>query len=142
MINEERVKVMTRMEAFEQADGKKSKPMAEYYRKDYVAMEMLISIITGTIGFGLLLVVWVLLGKGVEQWLYQIDIENLGATIWPFAWRYLLFMLFYLTISFFYYNHKYTVGRKKIKQYYQDLLLMEKLYSEEEQQTKPTGGIA
>ena len=47
MVNEERLRPMVKMAMFDKNEGKHCKPMIEYSRQDYVAMEMLKSFVTG-----------------------------------------------------------------------------------------------
>ena len=55
MLNENRVKLMTRMAAYEEKKGKEDIPISSYYRKDYVGLNVLITILWTTIGYGLFL---------------------------------------------------------------------------------------
>ena len=60
MVNEERLQHMIRLSQFDENDGKSCKPMTQYARKDYVALQMLISFVTGTLSYVLLFGLWAL----------------------------------------------------------------------------------
>ena len=46
MLNQERVCEMTKLAIFDQKKGREYKPMTEYFRRDYIARELLKSFIT------------------------------------------------------------------------------------------------
>ena len=48
MLNQERVCEMTKLAIFDQKKGREYKPMTEYFRRDYIARELLKSFLTGT----------------------------------------------------------------------------------------------
>ena len=138
MINVERVRIMTKMAAYEHRDGKSCKPMTEYFRRDYIAKEILISIVTGTIAFGLL--IGITLFSGLEDFLNSLNSMDIKQAVILLAIRYGIFMGIYLVVTYVIYNMRYTRGRKEVKRYYSRLSKVEKLYAEEEQQKRPTGG--
>ncbi len=140
MINEQHVKLMTKMEIFEDKEMQECLPMAEYYRSDYVSKHIIISVFTGTFAF--LLLSGLLLTDGLEDLLYSLDFSNLRGIIGVYLLWYLLFMGIYLLVTFVVYHTRYTAGRKKLRKMYQRLSLLEKIYEKEEQQTRPTGGNA
>ena len=40
MLNEERIRLMTKMASYEAREGKEHMPIKQYYRKDYVSYEL------------------------------------------------------------------------------------------------------
>ena len=75
MLNENRVKLMTRMAAYEEKKGKEDIPISSYYRKDYVGLNVLITILWTTIGYGLFLGL-VLIG-GMDNFLESLTITKM-----------------------------------------------------------------
>ena len=51
MISKERVRHMTKLAAFEEREGKEYRKMTQYFRRDYVGLELLKSFLSGTISF-------------------------------------------------------------------------------------------
>ena len=51
MLNQERVCEMTRLAIFDQKEGRGCRPMIQYFRKDYIAKELLKSFISGTAAY-------------------------------------------------------------------------------------------
>ena len=60
MVNEQRLHSMIKIAKFDANDGKRCKPMIQYARKDYVALQLLKSFVVGTIAFFMMLGLWVL----------------------------------------------------------------------------------
>ena len=137
MINEQRVKMMTEMQTFVDHNGEDMRPMIEYYRSDYIAKQLLLSILSGTIVFVLLCVL--VFTDDVESFLLSIDFENLAATVTPIVTRYIVFMVVYLAITLLIYGIRYGRGRKKVKKYYALLTALEKQYKQEEKRQQPIG---
>ena len=53
MLNEERIRLMTRMAAYEEHEGKKDIAISGYFRGDYISFQLLKSAIYATVGFAL-----------------------------------------------------------------------------------------
>lgn len=131
MLNHERICEMTRLAIFDQKDGQECKPMVQYFRKDYIAKEMIKSIVTGTAAFFLLAVMAAIydtqevMGKISSMGIRQILIGGIFC--------YALYMAGYLLITYAVYHVRYTAGRQKVKNYYQHLKKVNKIYREEDQ---------
>ena len=82
MLNEERIRSMTRLAIYENNEGKKTIPLSHYYKSDYVSKSLMKSFVYGTISFGIMLGMWMiyqmdnakksLFGGNLEQFLIQI----------------------------------------------------------------------
>lgn len=130
MVNEERLRHMIKMSEFDTNDGKRCKPMTQYARKDYVSMRLLGSFVTGTICYGLLLLLWGLyFMEELAGMLSSLDVQ--GAFI-ALGVSYLVFMLLYLGATYVIFNMKYTKGRRKVKNYYNSLKKVNQMYDREE----------
>lgn len=121
-------------------EGEELRPMMEYYRVDYVAKQVLLSILSGTLIFVIVCVL--VFTEDIEAFLLTIDLENLAKSMSPLLVRYGIFMAVYLAITMVVYSFRYSRGRRKVKKYYNQLLALEKQYKEEERHTKPTGGFS
>ena len=51
MLNEERIKLMTKMAAYEANEGKRNVAVSSYFRGDYIGLQVIKSIISATIAF-------------------------------------------------------------------------------------------
>ena len=59
MLNEEKVILMTQMASYEENEGKKNMAIGRYFRSDYIAIQVLMSILCATIAYGVCFAVFV-----------------------------------------------------------------------------------
>lgn len=129
MLNEERIKLMTKMAIYEKREGKEMLPVGDYYKSDYVSLKMVTTGISITIAYILLVVLW---GISKAEYLmaniHKIDLADLIKKI---AAGYILLLLAYLLISFIVYMLKYRAAKKSLKKYYKQLKQLGELYEDE-----------
>lgn len=141
MLNEERIRLMTKAAEFEAREGREAFKVNEYFRGDYVTFHMVKAWIGGTIAFLLGAVLW--LACRMEQLLaemYTLDFAGLGMSV--VKW-YVLFIIVYELIVFLAYYRKYTRVREAMKEYYAQLRQISGLYEQEDQRLEgrdATGG--
>ncbi len=117
MLNEERIRLMTRMAAYEEHEGKKDIAISEYFRGDYISFQLLKSAIYATVGFALAVAMYVL--YNIETFLedfYKVDTMDYLMTILKY---YCLVLAIYLVISYFVYSYRYHRAKKHVRQYNQ-----------------------
>lgn len=135
MVNEERLHCMIKMAEFDVNDGKKCKPMTQYARRDYVSLQLLKSFVTGTICYGLLLLLWSLYSmEKLMEMLNQIELLGFLITV---VGLYIAFMIIYLSATWFVYEMKYTDGRRKVKKYFNSLKKVNQMYEREKRLKMP-----
>lgn len=131
MLNQERICEMTKLAVFDQKEGQECRPMISYFRKDYIARELLKSFVTGTIAFCILAAMIVL--YHMETLLEQINSIDIRQTAIWIVLCYIVCMAVYFLITYIIYHMRYTKGRHKVKKYYLHLKKVNRLYREEEQ---------
>jgi uncharacterized membrane protein YidH (DUF202 family) len=130
MVNEQRLHSMIKIAKFDANDGKSCKPMIQYARKDYVALQLLKSFVIGTIAFFIMLGLWVL--YSMETLMKQINNMDLIQSAITLGILYVVFMVIYLLATYIIFNVKYTYGRRKVKKYYAGLKKINAMYLREE----------
>lgn len=130
MVNEQRLHSMIKIAKFDANDGESCKPMIQYARKDYVALQLLKSFVIGTIAFFIMLGLWVL--YSMETLMKQINNMDLIQSAITLGILYGVFMVIYLLATYIIFNVKYTYGRKKVKKYYAGLKKINAMYLREE----------
>lgn len=130
MVNEQRLHSMIKIAKFDANDGKSCKPMIQYARKDYVALQLLKSFVIGTIAFFIMLGLWVI--YSMETLMKQINNMDLIQSAITLGILYGVFMVIYLLATYIIFNVKYTYGRKKVKKYYAGLKKINAMYLREE----------
>lgn len=129
MIHEEKVILMTRMQAYEDKGGKKDIAVASYFRGDYLGMQVLKSIIYMTIAVVILYAGYIF--YHLEEFLkeiYQMDLLEYGKTL---ITDYLILVVVYALITYLVYALRYTKARKNLKRYYGRLKKLNAMYHEE-----------
>ena len=104
--------------------------MMQYARKDYVAMRMLGSFVSGTIGFALIFAAWAL--YSMDQIMRDLNTMDILGFITSVLTKYLIFMLFYMGVTYIVYNNRYTRGRREVKKYYNELKKLNRIYERED----------
>ena len=137
MINEERVKHMTRMAIYEKKYGAEIQPMLKYSKKDYVGLHGLGSFVAGTI------FVCVVYGAIVAAVLAAY-IENLSTTLIMLlgligVLSYSVYIIIHVFLSRRRATRIYNRGRKRIKELSGAYSILEELYDDEEMDKAPVG---
>ncbi|MCI8299123.1 MAG: hypothetical protein HFI69_02030 [Lachnospiraceae bacterium] len=137
MLNEERIRLMTKMVCYEEGEGKEYIPVKQYYRRDYVGVEMLKTFITSTIAFGILCLCWILYEmENIADILGGRDLVDFGISV---LIKYAVFAAVYQIIAFLVYNRRYTRATASVRKYYYTLRKVQKL-QEKEERTQPSEG--
>ncbi len=131
MLNEERVILMTKMEVYEENEGKRNVQIGNYFRGDYISLHILRSVISGTIAFGILFALYLFYDFEVfMENIYEIDLMD-------FVRRVLIayggMIVIYGLISYMVYSYRYSKAKKSLKKYYANLKKLNSLYNNEQQ---------
>ncbi|MBE5864632.1 MAG: hypothetical protein E7292_00270 [Lachnospiraceae bacterium] len=128
MLNEERVILMTKMASYEEHEGKENMKIGKYFRGDYIAVQVLKSILSATVAFALILGLYVLYDFEVfMQDLYKIDLVSFAKTILIY---YGVTVVVYAAFSYGIYTYRYSKARKSLKLYHQNLKKLNSMYEE------------
>ncbi len=129
MIHEERVALMTKMQAYEDRGGKSDIAIASYFRGDYIGLQILKSIVHMTIVACIIYAGH--LFYNLEDFLkdmYQMDWLEYAKTL---ATDYLILVMVYAVITYLIYAYRYTKAKKSLKKYYGRLKRLNAMYSKE-----------
>ena len=130
MINEEKVKIMTKLAMYEQGKGRTYLPVSRYYRSDYIGLALIKNFFLVTIGYGLILAV--IAAYNLEYLLdnvHKMDLISLGIVVLA---GYIGVLAVYSVLTYIQYTVKYHNAKKSVKQYYTQLTRLEKIYTREE----------
>ena len=128
MLNEERVILMTKMASYEEHEGKKNMKIGKYFRSDYIAVQVLKSILYATVAFVLIFGMFVLYDFEVfMQDIYKMDLVSFAKTLLTY---YGITVVIYGAISYVIYAYRYSKARKSLKLYYHNLKKLNSLYEE------------
>lgn len=134
MVNEEKVRLMTKLAMYEDADGKKEIPVASYFQSDYISYHVIKTAIFVTIAYLIILGLWAV--YKMDYILANLNPEPLTALIRKIVIIYVIILAVYLVISYFIYRFRYRRIRKDLKEYYHLLKQLNTLYDQEEQRVE------
>ncbi|MCD7867797.1 MAG: hypothetical protein LUG62_06300 [Clostridiales bacterium] len=129
MINEEKVKVMTRLAMYEQHEGKTHLPVSRYYRSDYIGLALIKNFFLASIGYimALAAVASFFIDFLMEN-IHKMDLILLGSYV---LIGYIAVLVIYSILTYVQYSVRYSRAKKSVRQYYMDLTRLEKIYDRE-----------
>lgn len=126
MLSQERIKLMTKMAAYEENEGKKYMSIGSYFRSDYMGMQVIRSVISGTLAFFLLAGLYVYYHfETMMQDIYKMDLLLLGRRV---LFYYIIFIAAYSVITYVIYSFRYSRAKRSLKHYYYHLKQLAAIY--------------
>lgn len=129
MLNEERVKIMTKMATYEGGRGQEDIKISSYFKKDYTSMHTLMTILWTTIGYVIIVAMGLLLN--MEKFLGNLTMQRLitiGAAI---LIGYVVALIIFGVISSMIYTKRYNIAKQNVKMYYRQLGRLNRMYEKE-----------
>lgn len=128
MLSEERIILMTKMASYESNEGKKNMAIGKYFRSDYIAIQVLKSIVYGTIAFLIVFALYVLYDfENFMLDLYKMDLLAFARNILIY---YAVSVVSYAVVSYIVYSYRYAKAKKNLKCYYHNLKKLSAMYTE------------
>mgnify|MGYP004660310621 FL=1 len=126
MLSQERIKLMTKMAAYEENEGKKYMSIGSYFRSDYMGMQVIRSVICGTLAFFLLAGLYVYYHfETMMQDIYKMDLMLMGRKV---LFYYVVFIAAYSVITYVVYSFRYSRAKRSLKHYYYHLKQLAAIY--------------
>lgn len=129
MLNEKRVKLMTRMAIYENGQGKEDFKINEYYQKDYTSLNTWISIIWVTLGYGI--IVGAVMLVFLDQIFSVASLSGLLVIAGEVVIGYLVLAVVTGIIAHNFYKKKHIEARKRVKRFNNNLTRLGKMYEKE-----------
>lgn len=130
MLDENRIRLMSRMASFEANEGKKYIPIATYFKGDYISFNVIKTALSVTVAYVILMLVYIY--YNIENYMadiYKLDMLAVGKSMLN---GYLVVLGVYCVVAFIIYALRYDRAKKNIQEYYQALKKLANLYDEEE----------
>ena len=129
MLNNRKVRLMTKLAIYEKEDGKEDIRLGKYYRVDYVRYQMLKTLVAVTFGYLILVLLTIIYNaEYLIAEAVKMDYAAIGRTMLGI---YLVLVLVFVGIAGIGYTVKYNRSRKKLGKYYQMLKRLRTIYREE-----------
>ena len=137
MINEEKVKIMTKLAMYEQGKGKKYLPVSKYYRSDYIGLALIKNFFLVTIGYCFIIAaVAVYFGEYLLENIHKLGLVLAGIYI---IVGYLIVLVAYSILTYIKYSVQYYRAKKSVREYYSWLTELNKIYAREEKRASGRG---
>lgn len=129
MLNEDKIRIMTRMAAFDQVEGKRDLSVNGYFRGDYISFQILKSALYATFGAMLMVLMYILydLETFLEDF-YKMDVMEFADNVMS---KYLVALAIYVVISYLVYAYRYTRAKRRIRDYLRCSRMLRSIYEEE-----------
>ena len=129
MLNEERIILMTKMASYEEHEGKQNMDIGNYFRSDYISLQIMKTVISATLTFAIVLGVFGFYHfETVMKEIYQVDLLEAGRRL---LLAYVIFTGIYTFICYLVYSYRYNRAKKSFKKYYSHLQELSELYEED-----------
>ncbi len=130
MLDESRIRLMTRMASYEDTEGKKTIPIAGYFRGDYIWFNVIMTAISTTVAFivGLAVYIYYNVETFVAQ-IYKLDIMAVGKKVLSV---YLIILGVFCLFAYIFYSWRHDRAKKSLQGYYQALRRLSAAYEEED----------
>lgn len=129
MLNEERVILMAHMASYECGEGKRNVKIGNYFRSDYIAVQVLKSVVSATIAFGVVFALYIFYDFEVfMQDLYKIDLITFAKNVLIY---YGVTVAGYSVLTYVISTYRYVKAKNSLKQYYHNLKKLNSLYDQQ-----------
>lgn len=129
MLNEEKIRLMTKAASFEAGEGKKALEMNRFYKGDYLSIHLIGAWISYTVAFCLCVGLWAFYKmEYLMTNLHKMDLAAFGKGL---ALLYFALLGIYLVIQYVVYYNRYQENRKKLAAYNHILKRISDIYESE-----------
>ena len=123
MLNEEKIILMTQMASYEENEGKKNMAIGRYFRSDYIAIQVLKSILCA-VCFALYVFYDF---ETFMQDIYKMDLISFAKNVLLY---YGITVVVYGAVSYLICSLRYARAKKSLKCYYNNLKKLNSIYNE------------
>lgn len=129
MLNEKRVKHMVKMASYESNEGKEELNITTYFRKDYVTLNVLCTLIWTTVAYAILILI---LGFGfMDIILENLTLIKAGILIGAVLVVYVVLLCVFGSIASTFYAKKHARAGKHVGIYKKQLETLQRMYEKE-----------
>ncbi|MBP3505785.1 MAG: hypothetical protein J6K43_05210 [Lachnospiraceae bacterium] len=134
VVNEDKVKLMTKLAIYESTKGKKQLNISKYYKRDYVRYNMFKTAVTATLAFFMILGGYILINA--EELLLKLNEMDLLHEATKLGIIYAVFVIGYMVIARLVYARKYEKVKPDVIIYNHNLKKLKEMYDKEEKEMK------
>ncbi len=130
MVNNRKIRLMTRLAMYEEGEGKEDIRLGNFFRRDFIRLQLFKNIIAVTVGYMFLVLLYI--GYKLEFIISEavnLDYLAMGRKLLAL---YLVILVVYVAASIVFGILYYNASRKKLAKYFRMLRLMRSFYREED----------
>jgi uncharacterized membrane protein len=127
MLNENKIKMMTKMAIYEKHEGRQMLKNSRYFKGDYVAFGVLRTLIATTFAYILMVILYALCN--MERLIADINSMDYAVVGRQLGLYYILLVIVYAVIGAMVYTCRYNKSRKGLKKYFSRLNKLERFYN-------------
>ena len=139
MLNEEKIRLMTRVTIYEKNEEFGSLVLARYYREDYVRLGCIRTVLVATVTYWLIVAAYVF--YQFENLLREINNMDYFSVIGKLMLGYVCFAGVMYVIAFLIYHIRYQSAKKGLIEYNRNLKRLIQMAEDEEYEDGPTQAI-
>ncbi len=129
MLDKKRIRLMARTAIYEKEHAEEDVKISTYYKKDYASLNTWITLIWVTVGYVLLVGIFLLCTvDSIMEGLTIVKLILLAAIALGF---YLVLLILYGIGAGNFYRKKHGRAKHRVKRYYRELSRLEKMYKKE-----------
>ena len=129
MLNEERVILMTRMASYECGEGKKNVKIGNYFRSDFIAVQVLKSVVCATIAYAVVFALYIFYDFEIfMQDLYKMDLIAFAKNA---LYYYGITVVSYSIVTYVVSTYRHAKAKDNLKLYYHNLKKLNSLYEQQ-----------
>lgn len=133
MLNNRRIRIMTKLASYEKKQGKEDIKLGKYYKTDYVRLQILKTIMASTFGYLLLLIaIAVYKSEYLIQNAVTLNYKELFSMILGY---YIIILTVSIIGTLIGYSIKYDRSRKQLAYYFRMLKKLRLMYRDEDAMT-------
>ena len=129
MLNEDKVKLMTKMAMYESRQGAEDFKISAYYKKDYSGFHTTVTIIWVTIGYVIAVAVGAL--AFMSDIIKRFNMTFLVMLLICLATGYIVTVILYGIVASRFYQKKHGDARQRVKKFNHDLTRLNRMYEKE-----------
>lgn len=138
MLNERKVKLMTKLAIYEKNEGRHTIPFTKYFTDDFVSWNMIKTVVAITFAYLLAAAIWLI--YNIEDIMQNMATLNYFEIIRYALLLYAILLVVYLLISYVVYRVKYHCAMKSLAKYETGLKELAKIHMEEIRRREELGG--
>lgn len=129
MLDKRKIRLMVRMASYEKINARQDMKISSYYKKDYISLNTLITIMWVTVGYAIVGGLFVLCN--LNAILKNLTIVKMLLLLGLAAVGYIILIVIYGVCASSYYKGKHNRSKQRVKKYYRDMSRLGKFEEKE-----------